>query len=142
MKAVIKTNKNAAEIQLPCSRMQLSGAMSYVGLDTQGLYEIRAKGISQFGCEIELYPQSRLDEWVLPVIKDESIEALNNAYEALSNLPYAKRLEVERKVGDDGIKLLNGLQNDMVKTVRCIRQRSKRNTFSPSLAAETSPKLL
>ncbi len=77
MKAVIKTNKNAAEIQLPCSRMQMSGALSYVGLDTPSTYEIRAKGISKFGCEIELYPQSQLDEMVLPVIKDESLEALN-----------------------------------------------------------------
>ncbi len=115
MKAVIKTNKNAAEIQLPCSRMQMSGALSYVGLDTPSTYEIRAKGISQFGCEIELYPQSQLDEMVLPVIKDESLEALNNAYESLGNLPYAKRLEVERKIGDDGIDSLRDFQ-DLMRT--------------------------
>ncbi len=58
MKAVIKTNKNAAEIGLPCSRMQMSGALSCVGLNAPSTYEIRAKGISQFGCEIELYDKS------------------------------------------------------------------------------------
>ncbi len=63
--------------------MQMSGALSYVGLGTPSIYEIRAKGISKFGCEIELYPQSQLDEMVLPVIKDESLEKhsnINNEY--------------------------------------------------------------
>ncbi len=113
MKAIIKTSTGVADIQLPCSRVQMAGALSYVGLDHKSPYEITANGISNFGCEVQLYPETQLDEWLLPVIKDESLERVNNAYEQHHNLPYTKRLEVERKVGDDGIGTLREFQDMM-----------------------------
>ncbi len=123
MKAIIKTNKNEADICFPCSRMQLAGALSYVGLDHKSPYQIPVNSISNFGCEVQLYPETQLDEWLLPVIKDESLEWVNSAFEDYYNLSYTKRLEVERKIGDDGIETLRDFQNimsvEMAKIIQC-----------------------
>ncbi len=118
MKAVIKTNSNLAEIRLPCSRMQMAGALAYVGLPHKTPYEITASGISSCGCEVQLSPDNELDYKLLFAIKDENLEWVNNAYEQLGNLPYTKRLEVEQKIGNDGIEKFWDFQNLMNESMK------------------------
>ena len=110
MKAVIKTNIGEAEIQLPCRRVQLAGALSYCGIEEKSPYEIPANGISGFGCEVSLIPQNATDERILPTIKSESLDAVNGVYEQLGKISYKGLKEIEQKVSDGGLQSLGDLR--------------------------------
>ncbi len=99
MKAVILTNNSGAEIQFPCSRVQMTGALSYLGLNETSPYELPGNGKSDVDCEVRLSPQSQIDEWLLPYTKDASLELLNSVYEQLGRIP-APAIEILRKVGN------------------------------------------
>ncbi len=87
----------------------MTGALSYLGLNETSPYELPGNGKSDVGCEVRLSPQSQIDEWLPPYTKDASLELLNKVYEQLGSLSYAKRIETERKIGDNGIDSIHGL---------------------------------
>ena len=110
MKAVIKTNIGEAEIQLPCRRVQLAGALSYCGIEEKSPYETPANSISGFGCEVSLIPQNATDERILPTIKSESLDAVNGVYEQLGKISYKGLKEIEQKVSDGSLQFLGDLR--------------------------------
>lgn len=105
MTATISKDGKTVQIQLPVSRRQLAGALSYLGADHASEFDLKYNEENQDGLKVSLEVHGDVETAIEKILKTGfSFSRLNDSLEKMDNLPYKYREDVENRIKLDGLQ--------------------------------------
>ncbi len=104
MIAIISNGNYTAHVQLPASRIQLAGALSYLGANHASAYEIEYNQVSNEGLSFTLDCRGVVENAIAKAIPTGlRFHTLNDTIALMHNLPYENKREFENTVKVEGL---------------------------------------
>ena len=104
-------NGKSASVRIPVSGKRLAGALAYIGAVHEDEYLMRCAGITNDGVCVALEAENSAEAVMIIATDDQvSFGHLNQALEALENLPYEEHIEVKNYLMNNKLSTFDDLE--------------------------------
>ena len=115
MNAIISKGEKTAYVQLPVGRKQLAGALSFLGANQTGDYELKYNEENRAGLKVSLDCHGLVENAIVKSIPNGlRFSVLNDALTLMKNLPYRVKRDLEDSIALNGLESFGRLEKMLV----------------------------